>query len=424
MKPRIWLALSLCATAISFLYAVRVLDPWGQYRGEVRNGIRAQMGDLYPRWVGTRELLLHRLNPYGPEVSHEIQMAYYGHIVNQDYTLPASKIVDEQRFAYPVYVVFLMSPTIYADFEHVRTWARFALGLVTSISVLLSLRLLGQSSPWETVTAEILFVLSSAQIVQGLRFEQLALLVGFLLIAGAWCTSRDHLKAAGALLAVSTLKPQIALIPLCWFAIWALGDWPKRWRLVASFIITLAALFAAGELILPGWVGYFLGGLVAYRKYFPTTSLLRVILGDIFGEIAGGIIVLGLLILAWRKKNCSGRSQEFAFLFAIFLMGTVLAFPLFTPFNQVLLIFPVLLLVRDWKALPSASRLVFLVMVSWPWIMSLLLLIFQPQVHSLNQLPLLPSFLVLLFPLFLPLLIATRRHPVAVQLPALDLRTS
>ncbi|HZW78878.1 MAG TPA: glycosyltransferase 87 family protein, partial [Candidatus Deferrimicrobiaceae bacterium] len=214
MKPRLWLALSLLAATISFLYAVRVLDPWGQYRGEARNGIKAQMGDLYPRWVGTRELFLHRLNPYGPEVSHEIQMAYYGHPVNQDYSLPVGKIVDEQRFAYPVYVVFLMSPTIHTDFAHVRTWARFALGLITAVSVLLSLSLLGQCPRWETVTAIVLFTLSSAQIVQGLRFEQLALLVGFLLIAGAWCTSRGQLKTAGVLLALSTIKPQMALIPL------------------------------------------------------------------------------------------------------------------------------------------------------------------------------------------------------------------
>jgi hypothetical protein len=37
---------------------------------------------------------------------------------------------------------------------------------------------------------------------------------------------------------------------------------------------------------------------------------------------------------------------------------------------------------------------------------------------------LLPSFLVLLFPLFLPLFIATRRRPATVQLPVLDLQAS
>jgi Glycosyltransferase family 87 len=424
MKPRIWLALSLVAAVIASLYAMRVVGPWGEYRDEVRNGIKAQMGDLYPRWLGTRELLLRGLNPYGPEVSHEIQMAYYGRILDQDYGQPAGKIVDEQRFAYPVYVVFLMAPTIYADFVHLRLWVRFALGLLTGISILLSVNLLARTLPWEIVTALVLFTLSSAQIVQGLRFEQLALLVGFLLIGGAWCAGRHHLKTAGVLLALSTIKPQMALIPLCWFVVWTLGDWLRRWRLTASLVITLIALCAAGEFILSGWFGYFLAGLVAYRKYFPTTSLLRVVLGDTLGEIMGSIIILGLLILAWRNRECAADAPEFTSVFAAFLMGTVLAFPLFTPFNQVLLIFPTLLLIRDWNALPSLSRLAFIVMVSWPWITSLLLLLFPPQVHSLDQLPLLPSFLVLFFPLFLPLFLATRRRPAAVQLPVSDLRTS
>ena len=35
----------------------------------------AQMGDLCSRWIGTRDLLLRGRNPYGPEVSHESQLA-------------------------------------------------------------------------------------------------------------------------------------------------------------------------------------------------------------------------------------------------------------------------------------------------------------------------------------------------------------
>src|SRR5271166_3341386 len=104
MKIRIWLLLSVFAVAITWLYSARVLGPWNQYMGKVHDGV--QMGDLYPRWLGTRELLLRGRNPYGPEVSHEIQIAYYGHIVTQDYSQPGRKMVDEQRFAYPVYVVF------------------------------------------------------------------------------------------------------------------------------------------------------------------------------------------------------------------------------------------------------------------------------------------------------------------------------
>src|SRR5271167_3418832 len=113
MKIRIWLLLSLLVSGISWLYASRIHGPWMDHMGLVHDGVKAQMGDLYPRWVGTRELLLRGRNPYSPEVSHEIQMGYYGHTVMQNYLETNHNIVDEQRFVYPVYVVFLMAPTVY-----------------------------------------------------------------------------------------------------------------------------------------------------------------------------------------------------------------------------------------------------------------------------------------------------------------------
>jgi hypothetical protein len=183
----------------------------------------------------------------------------------------------------------------------------------------------------------------------------------------------------------------------------------------------LAALIAAGELLLPGWLGYFFAGAAAYRKYFPTTSLLRMALGDPLGEILGAFIVLGLLVLAWRNRNGDGDSELFASVLAAFFMGALLALPLFTPFNQVMLILPVMLLLQDWDALPRFSRVVFMVLISWPWTVSLFLLLFPPRLNSPNQIPLLPSFLVSFFPLILPLLLITRRGTAADRrLPATD----
>jgi hypothetical protein len=411
MKKRTWLLLSVLAAGITWLYVTRVLTPWNQHRGEATDGIKTQMGDLYAPWVGARELLLRRRNPYSPEVSREIQMVFYGRALGQGDTALSGRLINEQRFAYPVYTVFLLAPTVHAEFAEVRKVARFALGLLTAISVLLCLNILHWRVPWEVAAALTLFTLSSPQIVQGLRFEQLALAVGFLMIAGAWCLSKHHYMAAGIFLAFSTIKPQMALLPLCWFAVWAVGEWAERWRLVASFITTLAVLIVAGELLLPGWIGYFISGIAAYRKYAPTSSLLRVALGDTLGEILGGLIILGLLLLAWRNRKEVADSPRFSATLAAFLMGAILAFPLFTPFNQVMLILSVMLLIKDWRALPRFSRLVFIVSVSWPWITSSLLLLFPPRLDSPNQLPVLPSFLVVFFPLFLPLLLMTRRAP-------------
>jgi hypothetical protein len=421
-KVRLWLVLSLCVGTGTWFYVHRILEPWTNYSDTEKGEVIAQMGDLYSPWVGTRELLLHRRNPYGPGVSHEIQTVFYGHAVDQTYP-PGTFVANEQRFAYPVYVVLLLAPTAYADFKDVRDRARFTLGLLTAISVWLCLDILHWRPPLETIAALILFTLSSPQIVQGLRFQQLALVVGFLLVAGGWCVCRSHLVTAGALLAFSTIKPQMSVLPLCAFMVWAAGDLIRRWRLAASFAAITAALFVGGELLLPGWLGYFLTGITAYRRYAPTSSLLRMILGDTLGEILGALIVAGLLAFAWQNRKTEAGSRTFASILAAFFTGAILAFPLFTPFNQVMLILPALLLLRDAGALSRFSRGVLIASLGWPWIMSAALLLFPPDLHSLSQLPLLPSFMVPFVPLMFSLLLMARRTKATdFPLPAAGLK--
>jgi hypothetical protein len=420
MRPRLWLLLGLCVAGISWLYVHHILGPWNSRR-RLKNGfVIDQISDLYSPWVGTRELLLHRQNPYGPEVSHEIQRAFYGHIIDQRYDQPNTNIVDEQRFAYPVYEILLTAPLVYTDFDKVRRWAPFFLGALVALNVLVSLSILRWKLCWETVAALVLFIVSSPQISQALRLQQLAIVDAYLLMAAAWCVSKNRLVAGGALLAASTIKPQMALFPLCWFAIWSAGDWRRRWRVPACLLATLAALVAAGELLLPGWLGYFLAGLAAYRRYALPTSLLQMALGDAFGEFVGGIIILGMLAFAWRNRKAAGDSRQFISVLAAFLMGDLLAFPLFTAFNQLLLILPVLLLLRDWNTLRHFPKLVFVICISWPWVVSAVLLLLPRHVDSPSQLPLLPFFLVPFMPLILPLLLMTRRRQTT-DLPDTDL---
>ncbi|MGA7169873.1 MAG: glycosyltransferase 87 family protein [Candidatus Sulfotelmatobacter sp.] len=425
MKLWFWLLLSMLVSGITSLYMYRVLEPWNDYIGAHGGGLKAQLWDLYPRWVGTRELFLHGRNPYSPEVSHEIQMAYYGHILTQDYRDTGHKIIDEQRFAYPVYIVFLMAPLINVDFAKVQHWAPAALALLAALIVPLSLDILRWRLPWTVLAAITLFTISSPQIVQGMHHQQLSIVVGLCLVAGAWCVSRNYLFCAGAVLAWSTIKPQMALFPLCFFLVWVLGNWPKRWKLLASFLAALTLLMGAGEIVLPGWIGYFLEGASAYRRYFPTTSLLRMALGDSAGEILGGFILAALLFLAWRNRKEPADSPQFTNVFAAFLIGTVLVFPLFTPFNQVLLILPAMLILQDWKALPKLAHIAFIAFVSWPWIISSLLLIVPPQFDPPNERPLLPLLLVSFFPLLLPVLLLTRQsHLIAPQALTVDSHVS
>jgi hypothetical protein len=420
MRVRLWLLLSLLASGISWLYMSRVLLPW-EYCINVSHGtLKSQMGDLYPSWIGTRELLLRGRNPYGPEVSHEIQMAFYGHVIDQEYGKPGVAVVDEQRFAYPVYVVFLLAPTVRLSFSQLQAWTPLIFAMLTAVSVLLWLDVLRWRPPATAIVAMVLFVLSSPQVMQGLRLRQLGLLIGFLLAMGAWCISRNHLVAAGIILAIATLKPQMAVLPLAWFLVWSLGSWAKRWPLLAGFGITLAALAGMGEIILPGWPRDFVNGVLAYQQYSATTSPLSLILGTrISGELSG-LVIIGLLALAWQNRHANAASREFVYTLVSSCIAATLVLRLLTPFNQVLLLLPAVIIVRDWDALPRAGRSAFAIIVAWPWVTSLVLLLLHPRLDSTNRLPLLPSAMVVLLPFVLLLLSTTRWSWTDERLPATD----
>src|SRR5208282_1706099 len=188
--------------------------------------------------------------------------------------------------------------------------------------------------------------------------------------------------------------------------------------------IALGTLFLLGELFLPGWFGYFIAGLSAYRKYSPNSSVLCVALGDVLGNVVGAVIVLVLVVFAWQNRTCAADSRQFTNLLAAFLMGALLVLSLFPPFNQVLLIFPAMLLIEDWRRLPRFPQFVFAASVSWPWVTSMLLLLFLPPLRLSNQLPLLPNFLVLFFPILLPLVLMTRRRGSFSKQPSLDIPSS
>lgn len=406
MRARIWFLLSLFASGVTWIYTARVLGPWEYYVDVEHGGLKSQMGDLYSPWMGTRELLLHGRNPYGPEVSHEIQMAFYGHAIDQKYGEPGANVINEQRFVYPVYVVFLLAPTVRADFQTLQMWAAVVLAMLTAISVLLWIDFSRWRPSRVLIAAIIPFVISSPQIMQGLRLRQLGLAVGFLLAVSAWCITRNHLASAGIALALSTIKPQMVLITLAWFLLWSVSDCSKRWRLLAGFGITFAILVGLGELLLPGWLRLFVNGLVAYPKYVGTPSLLCMALGNPVGAAVSGIVVIVLLGFAWRNRRANAGSSEFVQVVAASFVGATLVLPLAHPFNQVLLLLPAVLVIRDWRALPRVGRRALAAVVAAPWVTRLALLVRHPSVDSPSRLPLLPSAMTLLVPFLLLMLFA------------------
>ncbi|MGC1371935.1 MAG: glycosyltransferase family 87 protein [Candidatus Sulfotelmatobacter sp.] len=409
MKYRVWLGLSVLVCGITLAYRSTILLPWESYVNEhyldVAHGrLKAQLGDLYPRWVGTRELLLHGRNPYGADVSHEIQLGFYGHVVEQKFDVPGAPVIDEQRFVYPVYVVFLLAPIARLDFPVVQRWAPLFLGTLTIVSVMLWVYVLRWRPPRIAIVTIVLFVLSTPQIMQGLRLRQLGFAVAFLLALSAWCLVRNHLAIAGVFLALSTIKPQMAVLPLAWFLFWGLSGARKRWPLLAGFGIVFAVLVGLGEIVLPRWPRYFVEGLFAYRNYFPTTSLLCLVFGNIGGGVISAIAIISIFALAWRNRCKDASSPEFSLTLAASFIGATLVLPILTPYNQVLLLFPILMILRDWTSLPKIARRIFASALAWPYVCSLFLLLYRTDLDSPKRIPLLPSAVALLVPYLVLLL--------------------
>jgi len=201
-------------------------------------------------------------------------------------------------------------------------------------------------------------------------------------------------------------------LPVAWFLLWSISDWRRRWPLLAGFASALAVLVGAGEWLLPGWIRDFVQGLGAYRHYVPAPeSLLQMALGHRVGEVLGVIVIVGLFALAWRNRRAAADSEQFTLILAAFFIGALLVLPLLPPFNQVMLMLPVLMILRDWASLGRYSRLIFVASMGWAVVASLaLLLVFPPRLDSMSRVPLLPSLFVLFVPFIAPLLLISRQN--------------
>lgn len=340
---------------------------------------RGNLSDLYPRWLGARELLLHRRDPYKPEITREIQIGYYGRPL--DPSRPNDP-KDQQAFAYPVYVVFLLAPTVSLHFFIVRRMFFFVLVAVTAISVRWWSRAVG----WQlSRTAQWLWILLAVgcfPAIQGFKLQQLTLIVAALIAASLWAIVSGRLVWAGVLLALASIKPQLVALLILWLGIWVVGDWRRRRNLLWSFVASIAALVVAGEYVLPGWIGEFRTASAAYYQYTGGgKSVLDVALTPVWGRTTAAILICLTLLLVWQRRRAGERTASFQWMLALVLATTLLVIPMFAPYNQLLLIPSLMVVVRDSRTLWSRSRLsqflttLTALSVFWPWLASAVLVV-------------------------------------------------
>jgi hypothetical protein len=374
------LAAALCAAAM-WIYANRVLIPYQVSDANAQGRPRGNLSDLYPRWIGARELLLDGRDPYSAEVSREIQAGYYGRPL--DPARPGDPR-DEQGFAYPVYVVFLLAPTTGFRFAIVQRGFFWILLVLTSASVLLWLRVLRWPATLWTQISLLALTLGSVAVMQGLKLQQMSLLVAGVVAIAIVLLASDHAAVAGFLLAWASIKPQLVVLLLAWLAIWTVADWRRRYRFAAPFLLTMAVLCAASEWYLPHWIPRFWHAIHEYQRYTGSMSVMDTLIGTPSMRFPWSwalelLTFAAMMGVCWRERRQAANTASFAFTVSLVLATTVLLIPTCAPYNQVLLIPAVLVLVKEremiWQR-SAANRALFAItagLILWPWISSMVL---------------------------------------------------
>jgi hypothetical protein len=381
------LIVAMLAAASMWFYVDHILVPYQRSDAAAHERPRGNLSDLYPRWLGARELLLHHRNPYGNDVTTEIQRGYYGRPL--DRTRPEDP-KDQEGFAYPVYVVFLLAPLIAVPFPLLQIVFYWFLAWITAASVWLWLRALRWRLPPMDVATCILFTMGSFSAVQGIKLQQFSLLVAALLAASVTATVSGSLFVGGALLALATIKPQLAWPLVAWLLVWAVSDWRERRKFVFGFALVMASLLVGAEAILPGWWRLFANAIAQYREYTQSQSVLEVMLNVVLGSAAiariGGQVLAAVAVLAcaailWKLRREPAETSSFATGTALVLALVVLVVPMSAPYNQLLLLPAILLLVRERASFSSRSRVrrlaysLGVLMVGWQWTASLCLMV-------------------------------------------------
>jgi len=394
---------ALLVSAATWVWVQAIVVPHQASESAARDVPRGNLSDLYPRWLGARELLVHHRDPYRADVTREIQIGYYGRPL--DPTRPNDP-KDEQGFAYPIYVVLMLAPTVTWPFATVHAVCFWLFAALTAVSVPLWLRTLGWRLSALAVGTWILLTVSCFPTIQGLKLQQLTLLVAALIAGSMYAVVRHRYVIGGILLALATIKPQLVFLLVLWLCIWVVGNWHERRRLAWSFAGAMLFLVVTGEFLLPGWMTEFRVGMKDYYRYTGGgNSVLDVLLTPMWGRITSIFLVGIALFLLWRNRHAGQETGAFRWSVCFTLATTLLVIPTFALYNQLLLIPALMMAVRARRELWQKGRFsrffcsIAALSVGWPFLSATSLVIalaFLPAltVQEAWVLPFYPSFAI------------------------------
>lgn len=368
--------------AIIVTYLLLVFGAYQTFTSQVPGG-----NDFYPRWRGTRALLLEGQEPYSAEVTLQIQNDMYGR--------PAREGEDQVAFAYPLYVSFLVLPFALLPYPLAQASWLSTLILTALAALMVILRTLDwQPSPLGLIGLalwSVLFYPTARSILLG----QFSIIVLALLALALWAIHRGNLFLAGCLLAFSTVKPQMVflIVPFLLFSAWRRG----QRRTLAGFLSTMAVLLILTSAFVPTWIPSFLSGLASYQSYTSIYREGRSPLGVLISYLLPSslawpaTVLLSFSILAYVSyawiKSFRQQGDAWPALFVTIIATLLLPAQTGTT-NQVLLVLPILYWLAESRLARSARAALLSLLLAAPWALFLLTFAQRNGEHAIVSVPL------------------------------------
>lgn len=340
--------------------------------------------DLYSRWSGARALFLEGRDPYSSDVTQSIQLGMLGRL--------SAPEEDQVAFAYPLYAAFLMLPLVALPYAQAQALWMAALVLAVVGGVLILSRLSRVSLTPALVLLIAFGALFYYPSARAIILGQFAIVSFLCLTLAAWAIQERQDLAAGVLLALATVKPQLASLLVPFVLAWALKQ--RRWRLVGGAASTLLALVVFACFWIPTWPLEFWQGLVGYTHYIRVgapiqTALSLVMPSDWVGPAA---LVAGMVLVVIAAAACLRSTDDIVPAFNLTAFVTAWVAIRIGSSDQVLLLFPWLFwLLRLWQ---SGNRL--FVVALWGAIVVIPWLVFLSTLRGDTESPLVTLVLPLL----------------------------
>jgi hypothetical protein len=343
--------------------------------------------DFYPIWLTSRRSLLLRRDPYSAEMTRRIQIGLFGRTL--DFGNPGVP-QDYRAFAYPAFVDVLLWPLALLPFSVARIVLAVILPAATALSIALWLQTFRLRVSCAMLASVIFLTLSSYAVLEGLFAEQVGLLAGLFLAASIATLVNGRLFFSGSMLALTLIKPQMTALVVVYLLLWSLREWRVRRRFVGGFVFMSALLGVSSLLVWPAWIVEWLHVVFGYRQY-STPPLVCYLLGNEMGSHLGPFLIAALLVsviaLAWRMRDASATSIEFALTISLLLAVTAISLlPGHAVYDHVVLLPGVILIAFSWRRLPASGRLFRVVLAAsalalfWQWIFAPVVIAMRPMV--------------------------------------------